>query len=393
MNSNDKNKTQEELNELEIKKIVHEHLQSCLFDKSNLSTFNEYDTQTKDATHSNFPQFDISSVSDAIRASAFAIAGQSSDNISHIPISDPLYNCITRQTSDFKLFQRPAKQQVTIDELQRHAYNQGDESFNIWYGKFATDRNERYNPTPIPASYRCKPLEDAGYTSANYQTDYICIFFARGCCAWGARCTYLHHIPGEFEESRLPAAVDIFGRQRHAFHKDDRQGVGSFLEDCRTLFVSGLGWGEDSETGNIDPSETIAEQIAYAFAEFGLLEDIKIVKRKGIAFVRYKYRVNAEMARESLHAQCIDQSSPVITVRWAFKDQELQEKAPRKKKQVSDFNKSKVNETVTSSMNINQSEDYNAWEQVSYQIAKDEADRNQANMTRILAQIHNQTSK
>ena len=34
--------------------------------------------------------------------------------------------------------------------------------------------------------------------------------------------------------------MDCFGRQRHAAHRDDMDGVGSFMKPCRTLFVANL---------------------------------------------------------------------------------------------------------------------------------------------------------
>lgn len=88
---------------------------------------------------------------------------------------------------------------------------------------------------------RCDPDEEAGFTKADKMdrfSTYFCIHFARGCCAEGVNCRYYHRIPTLDECDGIDASKDIFGRTRFGEHRSDRSGIGSFMQECRTLYVT-----------------------------------------------------------------------------------------------------------------------------------------------------------
>ena len=79
---------------------------------------------------------------------------------------------------------------------------------------------------------------------------------------------------------------DIFGRERFASHRDDLDGVGSFSDDCRTLFVG------DLKVSRFYPNfeERTRTLIQEQFGLWGPIEDIVVVRNRNIAFVQYRYR-------------------------------------------------------------------------------------------------------
>jgi hypothetical protein len=59
-------------------------------------------------------------------------------------------------------------------------------------------------------------------------------------CARGSECQYFHRIPTVADDASASELHDCFGRERHAKHRDDMDGVGSFTNPSRTLYVGGI---------------------------------------------------------------------------------------------------------------------------------------------------------
>lgn len=104
-------------------------------------------------------------------------------------------------------------------------------------------------------------------------------------------------------------------------------GVGGFLKENRTLYV-----------GRIAVTDDVDEVIKRQFGQFGPLERgtrkcaenlcnrkltdiiiVRILKGRGVAFVTYKTRANAEFAREAMMNQSLE-NNEIINVRWATSD-------------------------------------------------------------------------
>lgn len=136
---------------------------------------------------------------------------------------------------------RPArKQKDFIDPKKFHM--EGANEYNIWYGKYLGDYDK--GAKQEAATDRCVLSSDAGMTRADSggkkEKRSFCIHFAHGVCAKGKDCTYYHRVPLPEDDARTDEMMDCFGRQRHAQHRDDMDGVGSFMKPCRTLFIGNL---------------------------------------------------------------------------------------------------------------------------------------------------------
>lgn len=210
---------------------------------------------------------------------------------------------------------RPArKQKDFIDPKKYHL--EGANEYNIWYGRFLGDHWTVENGKDA-ATDRCHLETDAGYTKADTNTKnkgkkYFCLHFAHGACAKGKDCTFYHRIPTPEDDARIEELVDCFGRQRHAKHRDDMSGVGSFMKPCRTLFVGGLL--KEKYEGT-----RLQEVLHEHFSEWGEVENVNIVYRLSTAFVRYRLRTNAEFAKEAMSNQSLEQGE-ILCVRWAHDD-------------------------------------------------------------------------
>ena len=207
---------------------------------------------------------------------------------------------------------RPALKQV---EDERHKSVLADTSgeYNLWYHKYTGDR-ERVKATP--ATTRCVPERDGGTTRANGAKGrcHFCIYFAKGCCSKGAECTFHHRIPTPQDDAHNGARTDIFGRERHVDHREDMGGVGSINDPSRTLYVGGLALSLKKTEG------WSAKAAVYtAFAEFGEVENINVIDRLSIAFVRYRYRSSTEFAREAMTNQSLG-NGEMLNTRWAHDD-------------------------------------------------------------------------
>lgn len=210
---------------------------------------------------------------------------------------------------------RNARQQAKLDS-KSVAYREGEDSFNLWYHKYTSDR---FDTTIVePAESKCDPWADAGLTRADQDTSrstVFCIWFAKGACSRGAECAYRHRVPTRDDDNGNEQMYDIFGRKRHAEHKDDMGGVGSFLKDCRCLYISELVVDRDSP----DAVQRLEAQLWRLFHPFGPIESIRVIPNKAIAFIKYEYRSAAEFAKVACANQPLGLSR-AINVRWAFED-------------------------------------------------------------------------
>jgi hypothetical protein len=239
---------------------------------------------------------------------------------------------------------RPARKQAEVDtsRLQRA---EGANEYNIWWGRFIGD-GWRGGMGREPAPTRCDPERDAGWTKATAaalgERSYFCIHFARGGCCKGADCSYHHVVPTAEDDGALDAAKDVFGRERFASHREDMGGVGSMMSNCRTLYVGGLrrpsalpqvdaggggsGGGAAPRLGlggpPPPPPAVMAAweaEVTSHFEVWGELENVNVVARLAVAFVRYRCRANAEFALQAMANQSMGKGE-VLNVRWAYDD-------------------------------------------------------------------------
>lgn len=172
----------------------------------------------------------------------------------------------------------------------------------------------------VASLYRCVPEVDTGFTKADKfekrgQASF-CVYFSRGCCTEGVNCRFYHRVP-QMED--IPGAEadnlkDVFGRSRHATFKENRTGIGSFAKDCRVLCVSRIKF-DDSEIETQEQHRTLSTiqtmpanftakdivRLVYdQFAPWGEIEDIIFNEIRLFVYIKYRYRVSAEFAREAM---------------------------------------------------------------------------------------------
>ena len=196
-------------------------------------------------------------------------------------------------------------------------YLEGAYEYNIWYNKYLGDHWTSQKDRE-PAETRVDLARDAGHTKADRHDNnlkFFCLYFARGCCAHGKDCQFAHRIPvnADIKRLALDETKDIFGRERHREHRDDMGGVGAIMKPCRTLYAGGL-----TKTDYKDP-RALEECLWRHFGDFGEIENINLIARLSIAFVRYRYRSAAEFAKEAMSNQKLD-AEENINVRWAYDD-------------------------------------------------------------------------
>jgi hypothetical protein len=210
---------------------------------------------------------------------------------------------------------RPARRQVARDSLNV-AYREGQDSYNSWYHKYNSDRFDAH--VIEPSTTHCDPWLDSGVTKAddkNSESSSFCMWFAKGACYKGSECRHRHRIPSRDDDRSIEPTHDVFGRKRHADHKNDMGGVGSFLKECRCVYVSDIVL-DRSSPDCVQKSEA---QLWRLFHPFGPIESIRIIPNKVIAFIKFEYRAAAEFAKVACSNQPLG-LSPAINVRWAFED-------------------------------------------------------------------------
>ena len=184
---------------------------------------------------------------------------------------------------------------------------------NIWTGKRAGSR--RPSGARVLAKTRLDLTRDRGGPTRGSLARALtfCIYWCHGHCLRNEKCHYKHSIPTETDEAELEVRSDIFGRERHGTHRDDLGGVGSFTDECRTLFIGGL---PARATGKAGLLRTALQQ---QFGAWGTIASLRM--RDGFAFVTYALRASAEFAREAMLNQSLGAPfDAVLNVRWASDD-------------------------------------------------------------------------
>ncbi|KAF9586342.1 Pre-mRNA-splicing factor [Lunasporangiospora selenospora] len=187
-------------------------------------------------------------------------------------------------------------------------------------GNGGDSRNDR-SAAKTKATHRCDPVRDSGRTKGTFNPNaYFCAFFAKGCCPNGENCSWLHRIPTR--QDHVDTGMDVFGRERFDDHRDDHGGVGSMRTGGTALYV-----------GRIQPHPQMEATVEKHFKLWGELERIKILKEKGVAFVTYQSRLNAEFAKEAMANQSLDHGE-IINIRWATEDPNPKAQSINKRKAV-----------------------------------------------------------
>ena len=212
---------------------------------------------------------------------------------------------------------RPAAKQAETPpaDMSSAAVLEGAGEFNIWYGRYQGQHWNKGLARGEKADKRCVVDDHAGATKAGPDAPF-CLWFARGQCHKGSSCRFHHRVPIIADCGRLErdASKDVFGRPRGTEHKDDMSGVSSIHDPSRTLYISGLVRGPYESNHN-----ALEECVKRHFSEWGEIENVNVVWRLSIAFVRYRFRSNAEFALEAMNHQSLDHEE-VLNVRWAYED-------------------------------------------------------------------------
>lgn len=124
---------------------------------------------------------------------------------------------------------RMARVQVAKKKQQILQKEETGGDYNIWFHKYIGYDQDRIADN-TPAGTRVNIAKDSGWTQGCLQNDaYFCVNFAKGCCDKGPDCLYLHRIPTEMDQKRIPISRDCFGREKHATDRDDMSGLFSNL--------------------------------------------------------------------------------------------------------------------------------------------------------------------
>ena len=71
--------------------------------------------------------------------------------------------------------------------------------------------------------------------------------------------------------------------------------------------------------GRLVLHDDIEDVVHREFAEFGPIEEVRIIRRLNIAFVRYFHRISCEFAKAAMEDQLLG-GRERINVRWAYED-------------------------------------------------------------------------
>lgn len=199
---------------------------------------------------------------------------------------------------------KPARLQVDHDSIpDDDKPPQTGNVFNIWFLKWSGGDSSTKNYTKL--KFRVNIKKDSGKTRAISKAP-ICLFFARGCCYLGKKCSYYHRLP--IDTDYFIPTQDCFGRDKTCDYNDDMNGVGSFNKVNRTLYFGGLHMSDKME--NI---------LTKHFQEFGSIEKIRVLHNKACGFVTFRTENEAQFAKEAMQNQSLD-GNEVLNIRWANED-------------------------------------------------------------------------
>ena len=213
---------------------------------------------------------------------------------------------------------RPAAKQAEAPPADASAAAlapEGAGEFNIWFGRYQGQHWSKGLVCGEKADARCIVDEHAGITKSTADSPF-CLWFAKGICHRGPNCRFIHRIPTISDCGRLEkdASKDAFGRPRGVEHREDMTGPSSLHDPSRTLYVAGLVRGPYENNPN-----ALFDCVKRHFSEWGEIENVNVVWRLSIAFVRYRFRSNAEFALEAMDHQSLD-NEEILSVRWAYED-------------------------------------------------------------------------
>ncbi|KAH8081611.1 RNA binding-protein [Aureococcus anophagefferens] len=175
------------------------------------------------------------------------------------------------EANNVEYLKRPARKQVDYI-ASKNSVLEGAYEYNLWWGKYIGEHWDN-GKSREPAETRCADLE-------RFASD----------------------------EMR-----DVFGRERHKDFRDDMTGVGALMKPCRTLYVGSLLKAEYA-----DPL-ALEEALWRNFGEWGEVENINLISRLSIAFVRYRHRSGAEFAFQAMSNNHLDHEEN-LNIRWAHDD-------------------------------------------------------------------------
>ncbi|KAL9559218.1 hypothetical protein MBANPS3_000535 [Mucor bainieri] len=222
---------------------------------------------------------------------------------------------------------KPARVQVTQAQLDDYLKEKRPEggTYNIWHHRYSGLERD-FNKTSVRPKFKVDIARDAGETlGSRNKNAYFCLFFAKGMCSKGPKCTMWHRVPTT--EDVFETTIDCFGRDKFTEFRQDMGGVGGFIRENRTLYI-----------GRITVTDDIEDVVRRQFGQFGPLERgkkeysegaenmyadtlwaVRILRGRGVAFVTYKTRANAEFAREAMMNQSLE-NNEIVNVRWATAD-------------------------------------------------------------------------
>ncbi|SMN22806.1 similar to Saccharomyces cerevisiae YDL209C CWC2 Member of the NineTeen Complex (NTC) that contains Prp19p and stabilizes U6 snRNA in catalytic forms of the spliceosome containing U2 [Maudiozyma saulgeensis] len=198
---------------------------------------------------------------------------------------------------------RPARQQIKDKDLPSGVPPQNGLTFNLWYNKWSQGSTGNGNERHV-TPFRLDPKKDQGTTRASSKDDKFCIYFARGCCVMGSKCSYMHHVPDENDAILWSQndMIDCFGREKHAEFREDMGGIGSFRRQNATLYIGGI---TNALNGKPLKPTQIESRIRFMFTRLGSIDRIRYITEKNCAFVKYRRQINAEFAREAMMNQSL----------------------------------------------------------------------------------------
>ncbi|SCU85214.1 LADA_0D06282g1_1 [Lachancea dasiensis] len=204
---------------------------------------------------------------------------------------------------DYSWKNRAAPLQVSETELPSSIPPQTGLTFNVWYNKWSQGNSGQ---SRFVSPYKLDPADHEGYTRGDKTKEsFFCLYFSKGMCCLGRKCSYLHHVPTTEDIAKLSlqsSVLDCFGREKHSSYREDMGGVGTFRKINRTLYVGGLSGALNNSS--LKPSQ-VENRVRYAFGKLGAVERIRYVEAKNCAFVKYKHQSSAEFAKEAMSNQTL----------------------------------------------------------------------------------------